>query len=134
MTQLEPIALMEANGRDRYYLSRLGTSFAMRMLRKLLMQSMLQLNPPIPMRTPRGEGLAVMVIDYGPDFDLWWTVIVSKGEHAGEIWTYPNPQVRGVENISLGRTPMAGGEQRGQNGNGHRSAGIGNGNGHGGKT
>jgi hypothetical protein len=55
------------------------------------------------MRTPKGEGVAIMVIDYGPDYDLFWTVIVSKGEHAGEIWTYPNPQVRGVENVTLGR-------------------------------
>ena len=55
------------------------------------------------MRTPRGEGLAILVIDYGPDFDLWWTVNVTKGEHAGEIWTYPNPEVRGVENITMGR-------------------------------
>ena len=67
------------------------------------MQTMLQLNPPIPLVTPKGEGLAVMVIDYGPDHDLWWTVIVHSGPHSGEIWTYPNPQVRGVENITLGR-------------------------------
>ena len=70
------------------------------------MQTMLQLNPPIPLKTPKGEGLAVLVIDYGPDHDLWWTVILSKGEHAGEIWTYPNPKVRGVENVTLGRFPM----------------------------
>lgn len=69
------------------------------------MQTMLQLNPPIPLKTPKGEGLAVLVIDYGPDHDLWWTVILSKGEHAGEIWTYPNPKVRGVENVTLGRFP-----------------------------
>ena len=49
--------------------------------------------------------MAVLVIDYGPDHDLWWTVILTKGEHAGEIWTYPNPDVRGVENITLGRHP-----------------------------
>ncbi len=67
------------------------------------MQSLLQLDPPIPMRTPKGEGIATLVIDYGPDYDLLWTVIVTKGEHAGEIWTYPNHQVRGVENVSLGR-------------------------------
>jgi len=71
------------------------------------MQTMLQLNPPIPLKTPKGEGLAVMVIDYGPDHDLLWTVIIGKGEHAGEIWTYPNPQVRGVDNITLGRRVSA---------------------------
>ena len=69
------------------------------------MQTLLQLDPPIPMRTPKGEGLATLVIDYGPDYDLLWTVIVTKGEHAGEVWTYPNHQVRGVENVSLGRHP-----------------------------
>lgn len=87
------------------------------------MQTLLQLNPPIPMKTPRGEGMAVMVIDYGPDFDLWWTVILTKGEHVGEIWTYSNPEVRGVENISLGRQvslngKMAGGQHQNGNGNG----------------
>lgn len=71
------------------------------------MQSLLQLNPPIPLQTPKGEGLATLVIDYGPDYDLLWTVILTKGEHAGEIWTYPNPQVRGVQNVTLGRLPTA---------------------------
>jgi hypothetical protein len=71
------------------------------------MRQMLQLNPPIPLTTPKGEGLAVLVIDYGPDFDLLWTVIVSNGEHAGEVWTYANPDVRGVENVTLGRPATA---------------------------
>lgn len=71
------------------------------------MQSLLQLNPPIPLNTPKGEGLAVLVIDYGPDFDLWWTVVISKGEFAGQIWTYSNAEVRGVPNITLGRHPAA---------------------------
>jgi hypothetical protein len=66
---------------------------------------LMQLNPPIPLSTPKGPGLAVLVIDYGPDHDLLWTVIIGKGEHAGEIWSYGNPQVRGVENVSLARTP-----------------------------
>lgn len=86
------------------------------------MQTLLQLNPPIPMKTPCGDGMAVMVIDYGPDFDLWWTVILSKGEHAGEIWTYSNPEVRGVENISLGRHLQPSIKSNGNqshNGNGH---------------
>jgi hypothetical protein len=66
---------------------------------------MLQLNPPIPLQTPKGEGLATLVIDYGPDYDLLWTVIITKGDHAGEVWTYPNPQVRGIKNITFGRLP-----------------------------
>ena len=80
------------------------------------MQTMLQLNPPIPMVTPKGEGLAVLVIDYGPDFDLWWTVIIGKGEFAGQIWTYRNPEVRGVANVSLGRQPETTATSPGNNG------------------
>jgi hypothetical protein len=83
-------------------MNRPGTSFAVE-LAGMSVQTLLQLNPPIPLRTPRGEGLAVLVIDYGPDHDLWWTVILTKGAHAGEIWTYANPDVRGVENVTLGR-------------------------------
>ena len=81
---------------------------------------MMQLNPPIPLSTPKGEGIAVMVIDYGIDHDLWWTVIISKGEHAGEIWTYANPKVRGVENITLGRPGSEVSKEPASRGNGHR--------------
>jgi hypothetical protein len=37
-----------------------------------------QLNPPLPMVTPKGEGWAHFLIDYGPD---------------GARWTVPNPEV-----------------------------------------
>ncbi len=92
------------------------------------MQTMLQLNPPIPLSTPKGKGIAVMVIDYGIDHDLWWTVIISRGEHAGEIWTYANPEVRGVENITLGRPVTPASKEPASRGNGHRvevSRGVG---------
>ncbi len=62
-----------------------------------------QLNPPIPVFiSGRGTGLAHLVIDYGPEFHLLWTVILDKG---GEIWTLPNPLVRGQFNVTMGRTP-----------------------------
>jgi hypothetical protein len=61
---------------------------------------LLQLNPPIPLVTPLGKGLAYMVIDDGPEFDLCWVVAQHAG---GEIWTWPNPDVRAVENITQGR-------------------------------
>src|SRR2546429_5803404 len=92
------------------------------------MQTMLQLNPPIPLSTPKGDGIAVMVIDYGIDHDLWWTVIISRGEHAGEIWTFANPEVRGVENITLGRPVAPSSKEPASRGNGHRvqvSRGVG---------
>ena len=62
---------------------------------------MLQLNPPIPMNTPKGEGFAHILIDYGPESDLYWTVLITE---TGEIWTYANRNVRASKNITLGRT------------------------------
>jgi hypothetical protein len=65
---------------------------------------MLQLNPPIPMNTPKGEGFAHILIDYGPESDLYWTVLITA---TGEIWTYANRYVRASKNITLGRTDPA---------------------------
>lgn len=63
--------------------------------------SMLQLDPPIPMTTPKGEGFAHILLDYGPESDLYWTVLITQ---TGEIWTYANRYVRAAKNITLGRT------------------------------
>ncbi|MGN2254163.1 hypothetical protein ACFWZ4_12345 [Frateuria sp. GZRe12] len=62
---------------------------------------MLQLNPPLPLDTPKGEGLAHILIDYGPESDLYWTVFINA---TGEIWTFSNRDVRASKNITLGRT------------------------------
>lgn len=62
---------------------------------------MLQLNPPLPMLTPKGEGFAQFLIDYGPESDLYWTVFITA---TGEIWTFSNREVRASKNITLGRT------------------------------
>lgn len=35
---------------------------------------MLQLNPPLWVTTPLGEGFAIMVIDYGPYLNSIWVV------------------------------------------------------------
>ncbi len=58
-----------------------------------------QLNPPLPLETPKGAGVAYAVIDYGPDFDLLWVVF---DDATGECWTWPNPKIRAVKNITLG--------------------------------
>lgn len=63
---------------------------------------MLQLNPPLPMTTPRGPGLAHFCIDYGPESHLMWVVFLDE---TGECWTVPNPEVRMTSNWSLGRRP-----------------------------
>jgi hypothetical protein len=52
------------------------------------------------LETPKGTGLANLVIDYGPDFDLLFVVF---DDATGEIWTWPNHQCRAVKNVTLGR-------------------------------
>lgn len=59
-----------------------------------------QLNPPIPLDTPKGPGLAHFLIDYGVEFSLMWVVFIDA---TGESWTFPNEQVRAVKNITMGR-------------------------------
>ena len=59
-----------------------------------------QLNPPLPLDTPKGPALAHLVIDYGPEHNLLW---VCFG-HDGEIWTWDNTKVRASKNITMGRT------------------------------
>lgn len=65
---------------------------------------MLQLNPPLPMITPKGEGYAHILIDYGPESDLYWTVLITS---TGEIWTFANREVRATKNVTLGRLNIA---------------------------
>lgn len=62
---------------------------------------MLQLNPPLPVETPKGKAVAYMVVDYGPEFDLLW---VCFNDDTGECWSWPNPKIRIQNNISFGRT------------------------------
>ena len=59
-----------------------------------------QLNPPIPVRTPHGKGMAQMVIDYGIDYDLIWVVFQTD---TGECWAWGNTKIRAQNNITIGR-------------------------------
>ncbi len=61
---------------------------------------LVQLNPPIPLKTPRGDGLAHFLIDYGPEADLLWVVFMDAD---GACWTVPNPEIRMSENWTMGR-------------------------------
>lgn len=60
---------------------------------------LLQLNPPIWVLTPKGKGLACVLIDYGPDHDLLWVIFQQL---TGECWTWPNKDIRADKNITLG--------------------------------
>jgi hypothetical protein len=64
---------------------------------------MLQLNPTIPMDTPKGPGYAILVIDYSLEDSLFWVVFLDK---SGECWTFRNEEVRAQKNYSLGRRQL----------------------------
>ena len=61
---------------------------------------MLQLDPTIPMMTPKGSGYALFVVDYSQEHHLMWVVALDDG---GEIWMFENPEVRVQSNFTLGR-------------------------------
>ena len=59
-----------------------------------------QLNPPLPLLTPKGKAWAHLVIDYGPEADLMW---VCFQDEDGACWTWGNRDVRIQANATLGR-------------------------------
>lgn len=61
---------------------------------------MIQLNPPIPVQTPKGKALAHILIDYGIEHDLMW---VCFQKDTGECWTWSNKDIRAESNLSIGR-------------------------------
>ncbi len=61
---------------------------------------MLQLNPSIPVETPKGKGQAVILIDYSAEHDLYWVVFLDESR---ECWTFNNKDIRIQENYTLGR-------------------------------
>lgn len=58
---------------------------------------MLRLDPPIPVRTPLGDGHAYFVTDYGRGNHLQWTVAIDATQ---EFWTFANPQIRRQTSIT----------------------------------
>ncbi len=87
----------------------------------------LQLNPPLPIDTPKGKAWAVAMLDYGPQWDLQWVTFLHEG---GECWTFSNRDIRQEENYTFGigkpsaihrAPPKLNGHA---NGNGHAHEGI----------
>jgi hypothetical protein len=60
----------------------------------------LQLKPVIEVDTPKGRGHAEFLLDYGPEADLLWVVVMRD---TGEIWTFRNADLRATANVSIGR-------------------------------
>ena len=59
---------------------------------------MIQLNPELWMMTPKGEGLAFIVTDYGMDHNKIFTVMLNTGE----ILDFDIRDCRRCENPSFG--------------------------------
>ncbi len=62
---------------------------------------LIQLNPPLPVSTPKGDGLAHVIIDYGIEHDLCWIIFLDE---SAEIWTFKNQDIRAMKNITFGRS------------------------------
>jgi len=60
-----------------------------------------ELREPRPLSTSRGDGMAILLLDYGIDHNTLWGVVLNDG---GEFWWIPNPQVRFTPNWTIGRT------------------------------
>lgn len=60
----------------------------------------LQLNPTLPLTTPKGKALAHFLIDNGDEHHLLWVCIQDE---TGEIWAWPNTDVRARDNPTMGR-------------------------------
>jgi hypothetical protein len=60
-----------------------------------------RIDPPLPVLTPKGKGMAHFLIDYGVEHHLMW---VCFHDETGECWCWQNPQIRLQTNVSFGRT------------------------------
>lgn len=64
------------------------------------MSDMIQLNPPIELRTPKGIALCHFIATNGAEANTLWVCF----EADGQIWWWPNHQVRAIRNFSMDRT------------------------------
>jgi hypothetical protein len=66
--------------------------------------SLTRINPPIPLLTPKGPGLAHFIDDQGIENHYFWVVFL---DHSGECWTFKNPEIRIATNITYGRNKLS---------------------------
>jgi len=60
----------------------------------------LQLNPAIPLETPKGKGFAHFILDYSQEHEMIWVVFIDS---TGECWSFRNPEIRLQKNMTFGR-------------------------------
>ena len=65
---------------------------------------MIQLNPQIPVITPKGSGLAFFLIDRSQEHDLEWVVFLDNG---GYCWIFRNSDIRIQKNLTFERSEIA---------------------------
>ncbi len=93
-------AAVTASGTIKFATSpALAITDAIKTAKERYLNMVVQLNPPIPIKTPNGKALAHVLIDYGPEYDLLWVVFQENGE----CWTWNNKDIRADENITFGR-------------------------------
>jgi hypothetical protein len=61
-----------------------------------------RLIPPIEVDTPDGRGWAIFLRDLSWDTDDYWTVVLCGGPKAKQAWTYPNSDIRFLDNATFG--------------------------------
>ena len=66
---------------------------------------MIQLNPQIPVLTPKGKGWAFFLIDRSQEHDLEWVVFLDDG---GYCWTFQNSDIRLQKNLTFARKNIVG--------------------------
>jgi hypothetical protein len=59
----------------------------------------LQLNPPIPLETPKGKAIAHFMVDYGIEHHWLWVCFHENGE----CWTWQNTDIKARPNPTFGR-------------------------------
>jgi hypothetical protein len=59
-----------------------------------------RIDPPLPLKTPRGNGFAHFMIDYGTEYNFIWVVFIDE---TGECWAFQNKEIRMQKNITFGR-------------------------------
>jgi hypothetical protein len=59
----------------------------------------IQLNPPIPMETPKGKAWAFVMINPSQEHHLQWVCMICETR---EIWVFQNPQVKIEPNFTMG--------------------------------
>lgn len=60
-----------------------------------------RIDPPLPVKTPKGNAYAHFLLDYGLENNLLW---VCFQDETGECWTWQNSDIRAQKNITIGRT------------------------------